>query len=69
MKTKILLRDKICGTQNYKLKWEEDKGYFVTENGYLVNHYGKIDRNKALKRFSSKIYRIKNPKWKNYLNN
>ena len=60
----ILIRGKRVGTQNYRLLWEKDKGYVVRENGYEVNHYGGISKKKALQRFSSKLYNIKNPKWK-----
>lgn len=60
----ILIREKRIGTQNYKLLWEKDNGYVVRENGYVCNHYGRVDEKVARRRFSSKIYNIKNPKWK-----
>lgn len=59
-----LIREKRIGTQNYKLVWEKDMGFVVRENGYLSNHYGRIDEKVARKKFSAKIYNIKNPKWK-----
>ncbi len=59
----ILVREKRIGTQNYKLLWEKDDGFVVRENGYIVNYYGRDER-KARKNFSSKIWNIKNPKWK-----
>ena len=59
----ITLREVRIGTQNYKLIWEKDEGFVVRENGYIVNRYG-LDEKIARKKFSSKIYNIKNPLWK-----